>query len=809
MAGTAVMPNFMPSPAMDQIVTKLVPISRRLYECSAFTLNLCAHSGVFVDPVYHVTQRHRSFTVESQFGRAQDMIIPRQSKGRREYFFRLTGTREQVAVAREIIAEIASLKEIKDNHITLKMDVSFADHSFIIGRLGKNIQMVMRSTDTHIHFPDSNRNNQVEKSNQVSVAGEPDSVLKARKRIRDMLPVSFVFVVDKADYVKVACQYDGNEGKILEKLKREFEPLQNEYSMTINWLPVWGRCAMVTVRGRRSNFHRIREGLLRLMDLLQPNKKRPVVYLGLEVSPHYLSYVLGPNDIKIRYLQERTNSKFQVIATRNERAYHIPTIRIFGQIDNVFEAWTGVMDLLPATLLIDVSEVPQSWHDAINEEERRNWSNDTGIAVCGSENSQLLEHPYLACLPSDILKELGELKVVPLEALASALIAARKHDRYDATVAAMRTTVKLICKINDMLYDYDISLLLRLNRDSRQWKIVARGPEGFVNLLMDVYRALTLPNVNPLAFVKAAASTAKSPIRYADLIKSEASNCPTHSLSEPMDKMVLDQFAAIVDEGSADSSGIVRSKVLMHQKQQTSVLQRTLYDEIGSNLERTNQRIRKHDSSFNQNSDLIANSECATSFGGYELSEGTCRTRTVAPVAPVKLESLRSCASLAYRDHTENNSVIDDSSLIGSSAAASLIPKPQRTWTSSPLPSVQMSSNRCSDSIDSWEACLSDCCSPISDQMSPQPKPMTCTLPFDGIPHGRCVPRATATSDNSTQDVCNRELFGPFQPHEQLVSKFNELSVNNEDSDGNEWRKNIANLAVGAGRRPFKSSDIA
>lgn len=55
------------------------------------------------------------------------------------------------------------------------------------------------------------------------MAGEPDSVLKARKRIRDMLPVSFVFVVDKADYVKVACQYDGNEGKILEKLKREFE----------------------------------------------------------------------------------------------------------------------------------------------------------------------------------------------------------------------------------------------------------------------------------------------------------------------------------------------------------------------------------------------------------------------------------------------------------------------------------------------------------------------------------------------------------------------------------------------------------
>lgn len=56
--------------------------------------------------------------------------------------------------------------------------------------------------------------------------------------------------------------------------------------------------------------------------------------------------------------------------------------------------------------------------------------------------------------------------------------------------------------------------------------------------------------------------------------------------------MVLDQFAAIVDEGSADSSGIVRSKVLMHQKQQTSVLQRTLYDEIGSNLGKNYRLIR-------------------------------------------------------------------------------------------------------------------------------------------------------------------------------------------------------------------------
>lgn len=79
----------------------------------------------------------------------------------------------------------------------------------------------------------------------------------------------------------------------------------------------------------------------------------------------------------------------------------------------------------------------------------------------------------------------------------------------------MRTIMTLMRKLNDMLYDYDISLLPKLNRDTHQWKIIVRGPEGFVDLLMDVYRALIKPDVNPLAAVREALKTAKPPIRYA------------------------------------------------------------------------------------------------------------------------------------------------------------------------------------------------------------------------------------------------------------------------------------------------------
>lgn len=64
------------------------------------------------------------------------------------------------------------------------MEVSYTDHSHIIGRGGNTISRVMKETQCHVHFPDSNRTNQTEKSNLVTVAGELSGVEKARARVR-------------------------------------------------------------------------------------------------------------------------------------------------------------------------------------------------------------------------------------------------------------------------------------------------------------------------------------------------------------------------------------------------------------------------------------------------------------------------------------------------------------------------------------------------------------------------------------------------------------------------------------------------
>lgn len=73
------------------------------------------------------------------------------------------------------------------------MDIAYTDHSFIIGRGGNSIKHIMGKTRTHVHFPDSNRSNPVEKSNQVSICGSIEGAEKARAMVRKCTPLLFSF----------------------------------------------------------------------------------------------------------------------------------------------------------------------------------------------------------------------------------------------------------------------------------------------------------------------------------------------------------------------------------------------------------------------------------------------------------------------------------------------------------------------------------------------------------------------------------------------------------------------------------------
>ncbi|TWW78260.1 Protein bicaudal C -like protein 1-B [Takifugu flavidus] len=86
------------------------------------------------------------------------------AKSKKDPHIKVCGKRENVRDAKN---RIMSVLDTKSNRVTLKMDVSHTEHSHVIGKGGNNIKRVMEETGCHIHFPDSNRNNQAEKSNQV------------------------------------------------------------------------------------------------------------------------------------------------------------------------------------------------------------------------------------------------------------------------------------------------------------------------------------------------------------------------------------------------------------------------------------------------------------------------------------------------------------------------------------------------------------------------------------------------------------------------------------------------------------------
>ncbi|MEQ2251790.1 Protein bicaudal C 1-B [Ilyodon furcidens] len=113
------------------------------------------------------------------------------AKSKKDPHIKVCGKRDNVREAKD---RIMSVLDTKSNRVTLKMDVSHTEHSHVIGKGGNNIKRVMEETGCHIHFPDSNRNNQAEKSNQVSIAGQPAGVEAARVKIRwvagKLVPIS-------------------------------------------------------------------------------------------------------------------------------------------------------------------------------------------------------------------------------------------------------------------------------------------------------------------------------------------------------------------------------------------------------------------------------------------------------------------------------------------------------------------------------------------------------------------------------------------------------------------------------------------
>ncbi|KAK3759560.1 hypothetical protein RRG08_009746 [Elysia crispata] len=233
------------------------------------------------------------------------------------------------------------------NRVTLKMDVSHTEHSHVIGKGGNNIKRVMTETGCHIHFPDSNRgSNLQEKSNQVSIAGQPEGVEIARAQIRELLPLVFMFELPVTSPLTPAPD-------VTSPL---IQQLQQTHGVTVT---VKQRArsygASVQVRGSVHNAKQVKQATGCLMEQLAGNSALPVS-TQLEIAPQHHLFIIGRGAGNVHHIMQQTGAHILFPDPATATPQRRGTVFISGAIESVFLARQYLMGCLPLVLMFDVKE---------------------------------------------------------------------------------------------------------------------------------------------------------------------------------------------------------------------------------------------------------------------------------------------------------------------------------------------------------------------------------------------------------------------------------------------------------------------
>ncbi|XP_029465629.1 protein bicaudal C homolog 1 [Rhinatrema bivittatum] len=265
------------------------------------------------------------------------------AKSKKDPHIKVSGKRDNVKEAKE---RIMSVLDTKSNRVTLKMDVSHTEHSHVIGKGGNNIKKVMEETGCHIHFPDSNRNNQAEKSNQVSIAGQPAGVESARVRIRELLPLVLMFELPIAGILQ----------PIPDPSTPTIQHISQTYNISVSFKQrsrMYG--TTVIVRGSQNNTSAVKEGTALLLEHLGGGLASAIpVSTQLDIAAQHHLFMMGRNGSNIKHIMQRTGAQIHFPDPTNPQKKS--TVYLQGTIDSVCLARQYLMGCLPLVLMFDMKE---------------------------------------------------------------------------------------------------------------------------------------------------------------------------------------------------------------------------------------------------------------------------------------------------------------------------------------------------------------------------------------------------------------------------------------------------------------------
>lgn len=274
------------------------------------------------------------------------------AKSKKDPHVRIVGKADEVAKAKErILANLDS----RGTRVIMKMDVSYTDHSYIIGRGGNNIKRIMEDTATHIHFPDSNRSNPTEKSNQVSLCGSLEGVEKARALVRLSTPLLISF---ELPVMAPGRPQPDRETPYVTMVEQKYN-VQVIFSSRPKL-----HSSLVLVKGSEKEAGHVQEATQTLINFSCENiASQILVNMQLEISPQHHEIVKGKNNTNLLSIMERTNTKiiFPDLSDMNVKPLKKSQVTITGTIEGVYKARQQLLGNLPIALIFDF---PDNQNDA-------------------------------------------------------------------------------------------------------------------------------------------------------------------------------------------------------------------------------------------------------------------------------------------------------------------------------------------------------------------------------------------------------------------------------------------------------------
>ncbi|XP_052864286.1 protein bicaudal C [Anopheles cruzii] len=266
------------------------------------------------------------------------------AKTKKDPHIRIVGKMADVMRAKD---KVMARLDSRGSRVIMKMDVSYTDHSFIIGRGGNNIKKIMEDTATHIHFPDSNRSNPTEKSNQVSMCGSIEGVERARSLVRNSTPLLISFELPILAPGKTP---PDNDTPYVKEIEAEYG-VQVIFSTRPKL-----HSSLVLVKGSEKEEQMVKEATRRLMDLMCENIASQIpVQMQLEISTQHHPIVLGRASSNLREIMNRTGTQimFPDANDVNIKPIKRSQVTITGSINGVYLARQQLIGSLPIALIFD------------------------------------------------------------------------------------------------------------------------------------------------------------------------------------------------------------------------------------------------------------------------------------------------------------------------------------------------------------------------------------------------------------------------------------------------------------------------